>query len=190
MPLRLLRSARRPGPVRRRRDHGRRPAGALVALASAALAVTAVPTAGATPAGSGVPVAAPAVSVPVPPPVAARGPKPTRTQPDHLTVRVTGSGNRAYDGNAVELVCHPTGGTHPMARDACDRLDKATTWRADPFAPVDPHAQCTLQYGGPATAHVTGVWAGRPVDATFRRTNGCEITRWKSVQPLLPGAGW
>lgn len=61
-----------------------------------------------------------------------------------------------------------------------------TRWGRDPFAPVPQGANCTMIYGGPATAHVTGTWAGRPVNADFRRTNGCEISRWSSFEPLLP----
>jgi hypothetical protein len=45
---------------------------------------------------------------------------------------------------------------------------------------------CTMLYGGPATAHVTGTWAGRPVDARFDRADGCEIARWDALVPLLP----
>lgn len=45
---------------------------------------------------------------------------------------------------------------------------------------------CTMQYGGSATAHVTGTWAGRPVDARYDRGDGCEIARWDRLVPLLP----
>ncbi|WP_245654449.1 SSI family serine proteinase inhibitor [Streptomyces violens] len=104
---------------------------------------------------------------------------------DRLTVTVRDSGSTAMDGTH-ELKCHPTGGDHPKAQDACRALDKATRWGKDPFAPVAPDAVCTMQHGGPATAHVTGRWAGRPVDATFKRDNGCEIGRWDKLVPLLP----
>lgn len=102
---------------------------------------------------------------------------------DHLTVTVTGTG--PSDG-VYELYCHPAGGTHPEPQEACDSLDEATVWGKDPFAPVPPDALCTDVYGGPETAHVTGVWAGRPVDADYLRTNGCEISRWDAMRPLLP----
>lgn len=105
--------------------------------------------------------------------------------PDHLTLTVTDSGDPAADGTFV-LTCHPAGGTHPAPQAACDRLDELTTWGTDPFAPVPPDPMCTMQYGGPATAHVTGTWAGRPVDASFRRTDGCEIARWDDFAPVLP----
>ncbi|MEU6823817.1 SSI family serine proteinase inhibitor [Streptomyces atriruber] len=103
---------------------------------------------------------------------------------DHLTVTVTGSGGEG-DGT-YELNCHPTGGTHPNAAEACERLQEVTVWGTDPFAPVPKDSMCTMQYGGPATAHVTGVWQGRPVDATYDRSNGCEISRWDGLVPVLP----
>ncbi|ARF56502.1 SSI family serine proteinase inhibitor [Streptomyces gilvosporeus] len=104
---------------------------------------------------------------------------------DHLTVTVTGSGSATSDGTFT-LRCHPAGGNHPDAKGACAQLDKETRWGKDAFAPVPERAKCTMIYGSAATAHVTGRWAGRPVDAHFRRTNGCEIERWRRFEPLLP----
>ncbi|QEV56942.1 hypothetical protein CP981_20485 [Streptomyces platensis] len=104
---------------------------------------------------------------------------------DHLTVTVRGSGSARTDGT-FELYCHPARGNHPHAKKACTKLDGMTRWGRDPFAPVPQGANCTMIYGGPATAHITGTWAGRPVNADFRRTNGCEISRWSSFEPLLP----
>ena len=103
---------------------------------------------------------------------------------DHLTVTVHGTGGRA-DGR-FELVCHPGGGSHPDVDGACGSLDRGARWGKDPFAPVAPDSVCTMVYGGPATAHVTGTWAGRPVDATFDRSNGCQMARWDRLVPLLP----
>ncbi|MFE7837438.1 SSI family serine proteinase inhibitor [Streptomyces sp. NPDC057474] len=103
---------------------------------------------------------------------------------DRLTVTVREAGGGA-DGT-FELRCHPQGGSHPDAREACGRLDRRTTWGADPFAPVRSGTVCTMQYGGPAIAYVTGTWAGRPVDARFDRGNGCEIARWDALVPVLP----
>jgi len=102
-----------------------------------------------------------------------------------LTVVVAGSGNPEADGR-YELECGPAGGTHPVAAQACERLEQLEGERADPFAPVSRDAMCTQQYGGEATARVTGTWHGRHVDATFRRTNGCEIARWNGLRPVLP----
>jgi hypothetical protein len=45
---------------------------------------------------------------------------------------------------------------------------------------------CTMVYGGPERATVTGTWRGQHVSAQFSRTNGCEISRWSRMVPLLP----
>ncbi|WP_326581027.1 subtilase-type protease inhibitor [Streptomyces sp. NBC_00481] len=111
-------------------------------------------------------------------------PTPTAETGDRLTVTVREAGGGA-DGT-FELRCHPQGGSHPDAREACGRLDRRTVWGKDPFAPVRPDTVCTMQYGGPATAYVTGTWAGRRVDARFDRGNGCEIARWDALVPVLP----
>ncbi|UNO40851.1 SSI family serine proteinase inhibitor [Streptomyces sp. MST-110588] len=148
---------------------------AVIAAASVASLASAVSPAVASAA------TAPAAAAPIPL-------LPSRTAPtagDHLTVTVSHSGGPATDGT-YELRCHPAGGTHPAARSACALLDRLTTWGSDPFAPVASDSQCTMQYGGPATARVTGVWAGRPVKANFKRSNGCEISRWDRFEPLLP----
>ncbi|WNZ10308.1 SSI family serine proteinase inhibitor [Streptomyces sp. 11x1] len=123
--------------------------------------------------------AAEAVSRPAPP-----MPSPAAGPGDRLTVTVRKAGGGA-DGT-FELRCHPEGGTHPDVREACGRLDRRTTWGTDPFAPVRSGTVCTMQYGGPATAHVTGTWAGRRVDARFDRGDGCEIARWDDMVPVLP----
>ncbi|MFI6608330.1 SSI family serine proteinase inhibitor [Streptomyces sp. NPDC050507] len=103
----------------------------------------------------------------------------------HLTVVVSGSGNPEADGT-YELDCDPAGGSHPVAQQACDRLAQLPGESADPFAPVSRNAMCTQQFGGGATARITGTWEGRTIDSAFERTNGCEIGRWNSLRPLLP----
>ncbi|MFI6467350.1 SSI family serine proteinase inhibitor [Streptomyces sp. NPDC050538] len=110
-----------------------------------------------------------------------------RSGGDHLTVTVRHAGGAA-DGTH-ELYCHPGGGTHPDVTGACAAVGRNSQWGKDPFAPVPPDSMCTMIYGGPATAHVTGTWAGRPVDATYDRGNGCEISRWNAMVPLLPDLG-
>ncbi|MEU2514039.1 SSI family serine proteinase inhibitor [Streptomyces syringium] len=119
--------------------------------------------------------AAPAVAAPMPLPL-------PYEHGDHLTVTVTDSGS--FDGT-YDLYCHPAGGTHPRAKKACAQLDGQTRWGKDAFAPVPADAMCTMIYGGDQKARVTGTWAGRPVDARFDRTNGCEIARWNKFSELL-----
>lgn len=80
------------------------------------------------------------------------------------------------------LTCDPVGGTHPEADKACVALSKAKT---DWFAPVAKDAVCTEIYGGPEEATVKGVWRGKQIDATFKRNNGCELTRWTNVGALF-----
>ncbi|WP_043270285.1 SSI family serine proteinase inhibitor [Streptomyces sp. CT34] len=107
---------------------------------------------------------------------------------DHLTVTVAHSGSARTDGT-FELYCHPARGTRldaARAARACAELDRMTRWGRDAFAPVPQSARCTMMYGGPATAHVSGTWAGRRVNADFRRTDGCEIDRWGRFEPMLP----
>jgi len=106
---------------------------------------------------------------------------------DQLRVTVTDAGD-GRDGT-YELECAPSGGTHPEAADACARLDELSADGRDPFAPSPSGVQCTMQYGGPATAHITGTWHGRPVDATYKRTDGCEMSRWQGLVPVLPATG-
>lgn len=103
----------------------------------------------------------------------------------HLTVVVSGSGNPEADGS-YELECEPAGGSHPVAQQACERLAQLPGESTDPFTPVSRDAMCTQQFGGPATARVTGSWRGRSIDAAFDRSNGCEIGRWNSMRPVLP----
>ncbi|MFE6825331.1 SSI family serine proteinase inhibitor [Streptomyces sp. NPDC057690] len=132
-------------------------------------------------AGAAMPVAALAGATSLaPPPVREED----RVSGDHLTVTVRHAGDRA--NGTFELYCHPGGGSHPDAGSACRAVDRNTRWDRDAFAPAPDGGICTMRYGGPATAHVTGRWAGRPVDATYDRSNGCQIERWDRLVPLLP----
>lgn len=94
----------------------------------------------------------------------------------------------AGDGNwsKVTLRCRPTGGTHPKRVRACAALLDAGR---GVLAPVPADRMCTQQYGGPERARITGVWRGKPVDARFNRTDGCQIARWNALgavfTPLL-----
>ncbi|WP_328537900.1 SSI family serine proteinase inhibitor [Streptomyces sp. NBC_00344] len=119
----------------------------------------------------------------------ADGPQPAGQATDQLTVTVQDAGDRAADGTR-RLECGASGatGTHRSPQEACDRLAALAADGKEPFEPVPSGMMCTMQYGGSATAHITGTWQGRPVDATFRRTNGCEIARWNNLEPLLPHA--
>lgn len=83
---------------------------------------------------------------------------------------------------AWTLTCQPTGGTLPWAKDACAELDRVGP---SAFAPPPTGQVCTEQYGGRQTVEVTGAVAGAPVSALFSLTNGCEISRWTSMIPII-----
>lgn len=99
------------------------------------------------------------------------------------TSRLTVTFQRDKDTPPVtwELTDDPPGGTHPLA----DAARAALTNRPDALRPVPPDAVCTMIYGGPATASVTGVWHGQAIDARFDRHNGCEIARWQAMRALI-----
>src|SRR5687768_9704146 len=45
----------------------------------------------------------------------------------------------------------------------------------------DPSRRCTLVYGGPETARISGVIGGQRIDRRFSRVNGCAIADWNRV---------
>jgi hypothetical protein len=117
----------------------------------------------------------------------AAAPSPASSQPaapvgDDLVVEVApgaGGGPERYT-----LTCgDPVGGDLPDAAAACTLLQGL----GDPFTPVPDDATCTQQFGGPQTARVTGRWSGDPVDLQLSRTDGCRISQWDRLGPLLPG---
>jgi hypothetical protein len=92
----------------------------------------------------------------------------------------------AGDGSPLEswsLTCAGTvSGSHPDAEAACAHLAGLD----DPFAPLPADIVCTEQYGGPQSAHVAGLWGGDPVDIELSRVDGCRISQWDALGPLLP----
>ena len=51
--------------------------------------------------------------------------------------------------------------------------------------PPSGDVACTTIYGGPEEATIKGTIRGEDIDATFARTNGCEIARCDRVKALL-----
>lgn len=100
--------------------------------------------------------------------------------PADLTI-IVGSGSGST--TTWHLTCAPAGGNHPTPAKACAVL--ASHGRtALPAVPAD--RMCTQQFGGPQTAHITGTWQGKAVNARLSRTNGCEIARWEALVGLFP----
>jgi hypothetical protein len=85
------------------------------------------------------------------------------------------------DGLTATLMCDPAGGTHPRPDEACAALAA----HPEALEPVPADAACTQIYGGDETAEVSGIVTGRRVKASFSRENGCEISRWDALAPLL-----
>lgn len=115
-----------------------------------------------------------------------------------LEVRVTKVGGK---GGGIPL---PTGiscdkrlpatcsGTIECPAPKGDRTEDVCAWleTSEGIATITTHPDdrmCTEQYGGPEVATVTGSIEGHPVNATFNRTNGCEIARFEAASPLWTG---
>ncbi|CAG6395191.1 SSI family serine proteinase inhibitor [Actinacidiphila cocklensis] len=96
---------------------------------------------------------------------------------DRLTVEYDDGGGRTVTRS---LTCGFT--MTADDQDACAQLVEL----GGPLAPVPAGQMCSMIYGGPQTAHVTGVWDGEVVDETYRRTDGCEVARWNRMVPTLP----
>ncbi|WP_225993642.1 SSI family serine proteinase inhibitor [Actinomadura rudentiformis] len=100
---------------------------------------------------------------------------------DTLTVQVKAAAKAA--AKTWTLSCDPAGGDHPKAGEACAAVAKAK----DPFQPPPSGQMCTKIFGGPEIATVKGTWQGKPVNAKFSRTDGCELSRWEKLAPLFGG---
>ena len=88
----------------------------------------------------------------------------------------------APDDDATSLAVVVTGAASQPIRmrlrcgGTCDRerLAMAT-------APADPARACTLLYGGPEEAHVTGKVGGKPVDVRIHRRDGCGVAAYEAL---------
>ena len=111
--------------------------------------------------------------------------EPSASKPDlvaDLTVTVRADGN-AGPARRRTIQCDRLG--PKAAEKACRNLAGLS---ADQLAPVPAGTACTQIYGGPAVARVRGELHGKPVDARFELTNGCEIERWDRNRVLLGDA--
>lgn len=111
----------------------------------------------------------------------AAAPTPGAAALAELTVTVDADGNGGTKPRTADVRCE-TQGDSQTCRAVADMT-------AGTFAPTPGDVACTQQYGGPETATVAGTLRREPIDARFSRENGCEISRWKAVEPLLAAAG-
>ncbi|MBE2318474.1 hypothetical protein DVA67_021005 [Solirubrobacter sp. CPCC 204708] len=94
-----------------------------------------------------------------------------------LVVTVDSDGDGAEAPKELEVSCK-----QPTDSDACGA---AAGISAADLRPTADDVACTQQFGGPETATIKGAIRGEPVDASFARSDGCEISRWEKVAPLL-----
>ena len=95
-----------------------------------------------------------------------------------LTVTVDNDGAKGSEKpHELELDC-----AKPTDSQACGA---AAGVSAADLRPTGEDIACTQIYGGPEEATIKGEIRGESVDATFTRTNGCEISRWDRVKALL-----
>lgn len=91
-------------------------------------------------------------------------------------------------GDHVDVVLRPhgPGGQQLHKTLRCTKVtpDCKRLAQAD-FSPPAEDLACTAQFGGPATATVTGRAGGRAIDATFDLRDGCAISRWQRFAWLL-----
>ena len=102
--------------------------------------------------------------------------------PGGASLRIAVSAGPDAPARVTTLRCEPTGGTVARPAQACARLLAAGR---EIFAPTPRGMACTMIYGGPQVALVTGTLRGVKVWARFRRRDGCEIARWNRVAFLL-----
>jgi len=109
-----------------------------------------------------------------------------------LTVNAYTDGNDMSTGSVYRLACLGdtatlTGESVALSADSmCLTLndDSVRTRLIDGFP---DETACTMQYGGPELAVITGTLDGQPVDTTVDRTNGCGIAEWTGLLGhLLP----
>jgi hypothetical protein len=106
---------------------------------------------------------------------------PSATTFAELTVTVDHDGNGAAKPRTTRVRCDPASDSNECAA--------LGDMKASAFAPTPPHTACTQQYGGPQVATVEGTLRGKPVNAKFSRTDGCEIARWNALAAVLGAAG-
>jgi subtilisin inhibitor-like len=98
-----------------------------------------------------------------------------------LRIMVWPSG-RSGDEHEATLTCSPAGGSLDDAEEACRRLGRLE----HPFRRPPGQDICTQIHGGPAVAEIRGTFEGEQVNATFARSDGCEIALWDRHQFLFP----
>jgi hypothetical protein len=139
------------------------------------------------PSGSPAPDTETSVPAPAPP----SSPAPSGPGAGNAELSISVKPSEAEPALNYTLVCQngapAAESKHPAAEAACAAL-KNNAGLLSPSTKGTAQA-CTEQYGGPQQATVTGIVDETPVDVTFARTNGCEISAWNAAQEILGVAG-
>ena len=108
-----------------------------------------------------------------------------RQQPSSVAgLRITVWPEGKAGARAIYTLNCPAGkGTLPAAHAACKKLSHLG---ARAFAPVPAGTACTMIYGGPQQALITGRFSGKAIRAVFSRSDDCQIARWSRVAFLFP----
>ncbi|MDA0567204.1 subtilase-type protease inhibitor [Streptomonospora sp. S1-112] len=104
---------------------------------------------------------------------AAAGSAPAQAAPEprshlDLTVERGDAGARS----STTLDCHPAGGSHPSADQACAALERAGG-DFDQLGQTRHQQVCTMQYD-PVRLSAAGTWEGKPVEWAMTFGNPCE----------------
>ena len=112
----------------------------------------------------------------------------TAGEPGTGTLQITCIPEPGRTPRTATLSCPATG---TEERAACEQIESLS----GAFDPLPADAVCTQVYGGPEQILIRGEWAGKSVETTLMRTDGCEIDRYASLAPVLlplvggPGGG-
>ena len=96
---------------------------------------------------------------------------------------------RADAGRDLETAALKCGSTEMaagfLAARAHTACDLVAAHKALLTSQPDPRRACTLIYGGPEMARVTGTVDGQSVDRSFQRADGCGISDWNEMKALI-----
>lgn len=136
------------------------------------------------------PGSAPSSSEPAPSPsTSASSPAASPAAATSLRVELMADGEAVTDTWTLECdgaaPAGESGAPDPAA--ACAALAEGGTGL---FAEPGSDVACTMQYGGPQRATVSGTVNGEAVEAEFAASDGCQISRWEALSGLLgPATG-
>jgi hypothetical protein len=99
-------------------------------------------------------------------------------------------GGGSSSGTELKVTVWPSGHdgpstSHTITCPGDARCERLLALPANVFEPVPPGIGCIQIYSGPDVAEVHGTIEGRKVDATFKRTDGCETARWNKAAFLF-----